>query len=111
MTADRAISVRHARVMRGRRPTIGKRNAVDDQHQRQPGCKATGVSGAVSLTVHEKGPQYHDTGDLSCPGLHPGSVPKRRGAAVGWPRQPAQLQPLVPPQVLHFMQVPLRTSV
>ena len=22
-----------------------------------------------------------------------------------------QLQPLVPPQVLHFMQVPLRTSV
>gem|GEM_PF-6385708 len=23
----------------------------------------------------------------------------------------AQLQPLVPPQVLHFMQVPLRTSV
>ena len=23
----------------------------------------------------------------------------------------SQLQPLVPPQVLHFMQVPLRTSV
>ena len=25
--------------------------------------------------------------------------------------QSCQLQPLVPPQVLHFMQVPLRTSV
>ena len=27
------------------------------------------------------------------------------------PTQSSQLQPLVPPQVLHFMQVPLRTSV
>ncbi len=26
-------------------------------------------------------------------------------------RDTGQLQPLVPPQVLHFMQVPLRTSV
>ena len=29
----------------------------------------------------------------------------------GQPPRPFQLQPEVPPQVLHFMQVPLRTSV
>ena len=33
------------------------------------------------------------------------------GPADSRTRQPVQLQPLVPPQVLHFMQVPLRTSV
>lgn len=36
-----------------------------------------------------------------------------RGAELVLPRPNpcSQLQPLVPPQVLHFMQVPLRTNV
>ncbi len=36
-----------------------------------------------------------------------------RGAKLGLsrPNPISQLQPLVPPQVLHFMQVPFRTSV
>ncbi len=58
--------------------------------------------------------------------MSPGPRLRRRGPAAGNGRPPqrgrpgvvagpsprlAQLQPLVPPQVLHFMQVPLRTSV
>jgi hypothetical protein len=31
--------------------------------------------------------------------------------ATSRPNQIPQLHPLVPPQLLHFMQVPLRTSV
>ncbi len=43
------------------------------------------------------------------PGTAPRAAPDRiRGLlGVGF----GQLHPLVPPQVLHFMQVPLRTSV
>ncbi len=37
----------------------------------------------------------------------PGCQARRLGNAPEF----GQLQPLVPPQVLHFMQVPLRTSV
>ncbi len=39
-----------------------------------------------------------------------GSLVPRCRALVARPGM-SQLQPLVPPQVLHFMQVPLRTSV
>ena len=42
-----------------------------------------------------------------------GQLALQNGQFMGYATDtcPGQLQPLVPPQVLHFMQVPLRTSV
>jgi hypothetical protein len=49
----------------------------------------------------------------NCPDPCLPPVRSPRGGLAYGPRPQAfdQLQPLVPPQVLHFMQVPLRTSV
>ena len=62
---------------------------------RRPGAKGSAWTGGVGVTLPPRG-----GAGQALPGVPPGMI------------APApQLHPLVPPQVLHFMQVPLRTSV